>query len=116
MKTLVIFGIVADIFFILVLVDLIVHDGENKRKAFIQRVLKAREQLEGEYLISAPAAKHAKNENDKHSHRGSRKDRREEDLEHEAWISDLTTHERALIDLYSDDVTVMIHLPAEEVM
>jgi hypothetical protein len=117
MKTLVELAIGGDIFFMLVLVDLLVHFKDNKRKAFILRVLKARKQMEDEYGIDAPGARHVKiEETDKHPHRGSRKDRREKDQEHEAWIADLTTNERALIELYSDDTTVMIHLPAQEVM
>jgi hypothetical protein len=111
MKTLVILGIVADIFFILVMIDLIVHFKDNRRKAYILRVLKARKQMEDEYGIDPPAEVV---EDDKHTHRGSRKDRREEDQKLADWISDLTTNEHALIDMYSDsDVTVMISLPEE---
>lgn len=114
MKTLVIFGIVADMFYILVMIDLIVHFKDNRRKAFILRVLKARKQMEDEYGIDPPAKVVEDDKIDKHTHRGSRKDRREEDQKLADWISDLTTNEHALIDMYSDsDVTVKISLPEE---
>lgn len=116
MKTLAIFGIIADILYMLVIVDLFYHFDKNQRRAYIRRVLKARQEIQDNYGTDAPGGRHVKVEElDEHSRRGSRQDRREKDLDHESWISDLTTHERALIDLYSDE-TVKIRLPAQEVM
>jgi serine phosphatase RsbU (regulator of sigma subunit) len=122
MKALVISGVFADIFVMLVLLDLIVHHGDNERKAFIKRVLKARKQMEDEYLIVSPEPTDDKN------HQGvvhprrkrrelaephvNRKLREQKNQEHEAWIADLT-NERDLYDLYSSE-TVLIPLPAHE--
>lgn len=111
MKAVVIGLIVADIFVMLVIVDLIVHKKDNENRAYILRMKKTvKEMLDNYGGYGEIEPKHALVKKE-----APRKEEQDEELEE--WITGLTKHEPDLHDFYSGKTdTIKIPLFEEEAM
>jgi hypothetical protein len=109
MKAVIIGLIVADVFVMLVVVDLIIHEKDNKRRAYILRMKKAaKEMLDNYGGYDEIEPKHALVKKV-----APQIEEPEEDLEE--WIAGLTKNERDLHDFYSGATdTIKIPLFEEE--